>query len=331
MEFMKNKNLSIALLILLVATLGCRLMMKQAQTNFFEKDAAQKAANAVKIKVGFQFKVQEVEITENTFKMKIQSPGDARNIDEYTYLGFFVAPPQPVRRDAMTDARAKIPFDEIDFTVVPQIAKTALDKTQIEGGAVTKLTFMTYNGNKFGWDVEIRGTRESASARANIAGEIISINLSQTNRAANYKILDEAELNKAADAIKAEFGENAHFEEIGIRESYLSLKVINPENPKKVDVYWLGITGLKKSPLPPLLPASLIFQPFPISSVNLADVVGLVQKARQRLDLPNGQLKYVSFNKESSGAVWRVSIEQGANGGIVSYDEKLNEISVRKN
>ncbi len=36
-------------------------------------------------------------------------------------------------------------------------------------------------------------------------------------------------------------------------------------------------------------------------------------------------------NKEPSGTIWRVSIEQGANGGSVSYDAELNEISVRKN
>jgi len=330
---MKNKNLSVVLLILLSMTFGCRLMMKQLKKNFFEKNAAEKAANAVKSKVGFSFKVQEVEITENTFTMKIETPGNPQNIDEYTYLGYFVPEPKPVQLNGNTRTLDKLPFEEIDFTVVPQIVKNALEKTQIEGGTVKKLTFATYVGSKFGWDVEIQGTRESASVRANIAGEIVSVDLSQTNRAANYKILNEAELNKAAAAIRTKFGENARFEEIGIREDSLTLKVIKSENPKMVDVYGFGISGLKKSPMPPL-PASLIFQPFPLSSINLTDAVGLVQKAQQRLDLPNGQFKYVSFNKnniESSGAIWRVSIEQGANGGSVSYDAELNEISVRKN
>jgi len=327
---MKNKNLSIALLILLSTTLACRVMMKQLQTDFFKADAAQKAANAVKTKVGFPFKVQQVEITEDTFTMKIETPGNSQNIDEYTYLGFTVAGPNPVQLNGNTRTLDKLPFEEIDFTVVPQIVKNALEKTQIEGGAVKKLTFMTYAGNKFGWDVEIQGTRESASARANIAGEIVSVNLSQTNRAANYKVLNETELNNAAAAIKSKFGENARFEAIVIRENSLELKVINSENSKMIDVYGFGINGLKKSSLPPL-PANPIFEPFPLGSINLVDAVGLAQKAKQRLDLPNGQLNHISFDKESSGITWKVLIEQGANGGLVSYDANLNEISVRKN
>ena len=327
---MKNKNLQIVLLVLLSATLGCRLLMNQAQTNFFEKDAAQKAANAVKSKVGFSFKVQEVEITENTFKMKIQSPGDARKIDEYTYLGFFVSQPQPVQRDAMTDVREKISFDEIDFTVVSQIAKNALDKTQIEGGTVKRMTLGAQDGRKFRWRVEIQGTRETASAWEDIAGNITSVDLSQTNRAASYTIFNEAELTEANNAIKAKFGENVRFEEIIFRENSLELKVINSENPKMVDGYNFGISGFKKSSLPPM-PANSIFEAFPLSSINFNDALDLALKAKQRLDLPNGQLNHISFDKENSGIYWKVLIEQGANGGLVSYDEKLNEISIQKN
>jgi hypothetical protein len=335
---MKNKNLTFALLILLTATLGCRLMMNQLKTDFFKADRAQKAANAVKDKVGFKFKVQEVEITENTFKMKIENPGNPQNIDEYTYLGCFVSDAKPVQLNGNTRTLDKLPFDEIDFSVVPQIIKNALEKTQIEGGKVTKLTFMTYVGNKFGWDVDIQGTRETASARANLKGEIVSVNLSQTNRAANYKILDEAELKKAADAIKAKFGENARFEQIAIREGKIDLKVLISESATKTDLYSFGISGWIKSPLPPM-PANPIFEPFQLVSINLTDAVVLASKAEQRLDLPNGQINFISIEQrraftkadENPQLIWTVSVNQGANGGSVSYDAKLTEISVRKN
>ena len=335
---MKNKNLSIALLILLVATLGCRLMMKQLQTDFFKADAAQKAANAVKSKVGFPFKVQEVAITENTFTMKIETPGNPQNVDEYTYIGFAVAGPKPVQLNGNTRTLDKLPFDEIDFSVIPQIAKNALDKTQIEGGKVSKMTFMTYNGNKFGWDVDIQGTRETASARANLKGEIVSVNLSQTNRAANYKVLNEAELTNAAVSIKAQFGENARFEQIAIRERTIDLKVLNSDDPKKTDLYSFGINGWRKSPLPPM-PVNPIFEPFPLTSVNLTDALILAQKAKQRLNLPNGQISFISIEQrraftkadENPQPIWTVSVNQGANNDSVSYDAKLNEISVNKN
>ena len=335
---MKNKILSIALLILLSTTFGCRLMMKQLQVDFFKGNAAQKAAQAVKSKVGFSFKVQEVEITENSFKMKIETPGNAQNIDEYTSLGYYVSEPKPVQLNGNTRTLDKLPFEEIDFTVVPQIIKNALEKTQIEGGAVTKITFMTYVGNKFGWDVQIQGTRESASARADMAGNIVSVNLSQTNRAANYKVLNEDELNKAADAIRAKFGENTRFEEITIRENSIGLKVINPENPQKVESYSFGIDGLKKSPMISL-PASALNEAFDFNTINLMDALNLAPKAKARLDLPNGQISLItverrrSFTKaeETAQIIWTISVNQGANSRIVSYDSKLNEISVRKN
>ncbi len=337
---MKNKNFSIVLLILLSTTLGCRLitnlMIKQSQNDFFEGDSAQKAANAVKSKVGFPCKVQEVEITENSFKMKIEAPGNSQNVDEYTYLGSFVAGPEPVQLNGFTRTLDKLPFDEIDFAVIPQIVKNALEKMQIEDGVVTKMRFgTTHFENKFGWDVQIQGTRESASAQADITGNIVSVNLSQTNRAANYKVLNETELTKATDAIKAKFGENAQVDKISIRGNSISLKVINPENSKMYDAYEFGVSGLQKSPPPPL-PADIAVKQFAFNRVNLLDAVNLAQKTKEKLAMTDGQVSYITIGygnnpeiRESNQLIWTVAIEKGINSGYVEYDDKLR-ILVRK-
>ncbi len=333
-----NKIFTVALFALLLIVSGCRMILRQMKPDFFKGNSAFTAALAVKSKVGFPFKVQQVEINENTFTMKIETPGNSQNIDEYTYIGYFVSDPKPIQLNGNTRTLDRLPFEEIDFTVVPQIVKNALDKTQIEGGKVTKLTFMTYAGNKFGWDVDIQGTRETASARANLKGEIISVNLSQTNCAANYKVLNEAELANAAASIKAQFGENARFEQIAIREKAIDLKVLNSENPKKTDLYSFGISGWRKSPLPPM-PANPIFEPFPLVSINLTDALVLALKAKQRLDLPNGQISFISIEQRRAFAkadeipqlIWTVSVTRGTNSETVSYDTQLNEVSVDKN
>lgn len=346
---MKNNNLKIVLLILFSMTLGCRMLMKQAQTKFFDQDAAQKAAQAVKSKVGFPFKVQEVEITPETFKMKIEAPGDTRNIDEYTYLGFVVAGPQPVQRDAMTNSREKMPFDEIDFTVVPQIVKNALDKTQIEGGAVKRITLGAQDGRKFRWWVEIQGTRETASAWADLTGNITSTDLSQTSRAADYKVLNETELNKAVAAFRTKFGDDAQIAGIRIDEKSIGFKVINRENPKNIDSYNFGIDGLKKSTLP-TFSANFIEKAFSFKDVNLLDAINLLQKTKERLEMPDGQLSYITLEnlpsivlvtksinsipykvgETTSQIAWSVNIKRGTTTGFVNYDTKLNELSVKK-
>ena len=341
---MKNKNLSVVLLILLSMTFGCRLLMKQSKTNFFEKNAAEKAANAVKSKVGFSFKVQEVEITENTFTMKIETPGNPQNVDEYTYLGYFVPEPKPVQLNGNTRTLDKLPFEEIDFTVVPQIVKNALEKTRVEGGKVTKLDFYAYKGYKFGWNVTIQGTRESASAGADINGNIVSIDLSQTSRAAEYKIINEPELNSATAAIKSRFGEDARFAEVKIDEKWVSLKAANKENANMLDTFAFGISGLKKTPLPPL-PASISGEPFAFSSIDLKNAISLLQRTKDKLKLPDGQVSAITIKNETDYSlnkirqntfekirlVWTVSIKKGLNSGFVKYDDKLNEIDSKMN
>jgi hypothetical protein len=269
--------------------------------------------------------------------MKIETPGNPQTIDEYTAFRFTVPDPQPVQLNGNTRTLDRLPFDEIDFSVVPQIVRNALDKTQIEGGKVTKLTFMTYIGKKFGWDVDIQGTRETASVRADIAGNIVSVDLSQTNRAAEYKIFSEAELTNATNAIKAKFGENAQLQKITIRESSLETEIISAENLNKIDVYIFGISGLKKSQLP-AMPVNPINEVFQFSAIKLTDAVNLAQKAKEKLAMPDGQITSITLEQrraftkinEIAHIIWTVSVKQGANSGSVSYDNQSNEVSFNK-
>ncbi|CAN5344106.1 hypothetical protein BH10ACI1_BH10ACI1_09660 [soil metagenome] len=332
---MAKRNLIIILCVFFSTALGCRTVLRQFQSDFLSGNSAQTAAQAVKSKIGSSFKVQEVEITANEFKMKVEDPNNPQNIDEYTYLGFFVSDPQPVQRDAMTKSRDKLPFDQIDFTLIPQIVQKALDKTQIEGGKVKRMTLQAHDGQTLRWFVEIQGTRESASAFADIAGNITSTDMSQTSKAANYKILSETELNKAANAIKTKFGETAQFQKLTISETSVGVEVINPQNSKVVDAYTYGIDGLKKSVLPQL-PANTMNEPFSFNTINLTDAVGLAQKAKERLSMPNGQVFSIAieqqrdFVENKSQRTWAVWIKQGVSQGTVKYDSKLNEISIKK-
>ena len=327
-----NKKLQTALLLLIILNVsGCRMLLHQPKPDFFAGNSAETAAQAVKSRVGSSFRVQEIDITDETFTMKIESPANPQNIDEYRYIGVAAIGPKAIKFDAYTaKTRERIPIEDIDFTVVPQIARKALEKMQIEKGEVTRMTLGGDVGKNIRWRIEIQGVRENAAAWADMAGNITGTDLSQTSRGADYKVLSEAELNKAAAAINAGLGENARFSDIIIRENSVELKVINSENSKMVDLYNFGIDGLKKTPMP-LIPANSIFKPFSLNEINLPDAANLAPKAKQRLDMPGGQLSNISINKDDSGIIWRISVNQGANSGMVSYDAGLIEISMRKN
>src|SRR4030095_16719796 len=136
---MKRKNSGVlALLLIIFVVLGCssikNLVPKKGQ--YYEGDSAQKAAQAIKDKIGKPFKVVEVFIDEDEFRVHAQDPNKPRNVDEYKYVAGFVSGPTPVQLGGMIDdaEKSSFPFDDIDFTAVPKFCKAALDRAGIEGG-----------------------------------------------------------------------------------------------------------------------------------------------------------------------------------------------------
>ncbi len=343
---MKNKILIAALLMLLSSVSGCRMALKLLKPDFFEGNGAYKAAQAVKNKVGAPFRVRTVEITEDTFKMTVEAPGNPRNIDEYNYVGVAAVGPNPLHFDSY-DAKEtdRLPFDEIDFTVVPQIIKNALEKIQVEGGKVTKIEFYTKVGNKFGWDVKVQGTRESASARADMQGNIVSTNLSQTSQAADYKVLNETELSKATEAIKEKLGVDVQISDLYINQTQIRFKAKNPQNDQEASDYIFGIDGLKHSSTP-VFSTIMMKETVAFSEIKLADILILIQKAKEKLQLPNGEINSVTFqsmpvlvDKQVSPSLpkvtmkqvefelrWTVSVKDGSGEKNVHLDKQLNEV-----
>src|SRR3982751_6741622 len=127
------KNLltgSVAVSLILGLGLGCSglrgLVPKKGQ--YFEGNAAQTAAAAVKDKIGKPFKVVEVFIDDNEFRVHAQDPNNPRHVDEYKYVAGFVSGPAPIQLNGLIEdpEKSSFPFDEIDFSAVPKITKEAL-------------------------------------------------------------------------------------------------------------------------------------------------------------------------------------------------------------
>lgn len=342
---MKNKNPIIAIIIFLAVTSGCRQISSKADVDFINnKDDLKTAVEAVKKKLGVSFNLLEVEITKNQFKIQIETTGDPQKRAEYTYSSGVLSettPPEHGEKPRVYVAR--IPFQEFDFTVVEGIVKNALEKTRIEGGKVINLHFLKHAAHIIGWIVKIQGTNENATVNADIAGNIVYLDLSETARGLAYKAINQTELNKAAAAIKSRFGSDAHFSDILIDQQAVLLKAVSEENANMLDTFSFDESGLQKMPFP-LFFKNSSGEPFAFNGIDLNDSINLLQRTKDTLKMPDVEdttiiVRYAEnyseadANKQSAEkqrVVWTVRIKSGLNSGIVEYDDKLNELSVKK-
>jgi hypothetical protein len=348
----KNFSNASLIIVILLFVLGCgglrNMLPKKGQ--YFEGDAAQTAAQAIKDEIGKPFKVVEVFITENEFRVKAQDPDNPKNVDEYKYAAGFVVGPTPVQLGGMVDnaEKSSFPFDEIDFGAIPKFCKEALDRADIEGGSIYRLTFqrgfaLTDDGaGALGvarWHVEIHGDRENVTAAADPKGNLLGVDLSRTSKAADYILLDEAELRKSQSMVKNMLGERKDLIEMVFYDKYFMFKVPNAENPKVSDDYKYDINGISRTGFVKV-PTIRIGgeENFSIDDVDFTNAVRLFEKAKVRVGMPNASLGSMSvrrrssvFDKKGFRTKWHVSLKSGVNEASVEYDNDGNEISVRKN
>ena len=351
---MKNtRNIVVALFLIVFVVLGCgglKNMLPQ-KGQYFEGSNAQTAAAAIKDKIGKPFKVIEIFIDDNEFRVQAQDPNKPKNIDEYKYVGGFVTGPNPVQLNGMNEdvEKSSFPFDEIDFAAIPKFTKEAIDKAGIEGGKIYRLTFqrgfaLTDTGagalGTARWHIEIQGTRENVTAAADPKGRLLGVDVSRTAKAKDYSVLTKDELRKAQDALKSQLGARPEMIEIVIYDKYLMCKVPNPENPKVGDDYKFDINGLSRTGFvkTPIIRIAAMNENFSINDIDLTKAADFVDKARTRVEMPNASVASFSirrskspFNNKGFRTLWDVSLKSGVKDGSVEYDSDGNEVLVRKN
>ena len=346
---MKNQlTLSITIFLMIVVGLGCRRLGRGEKTNYLEGKNAQNAAEKVKEKLGKPFKVYEVVIEENEIRLQAQDPSNPQNLDEYKVVGDFVLGPNPIKLNAMQRdlEKSTFPFDEINFAAVGDFTREALQKAQIEGAIVKRITFQrafAITEKSVGslgnarWLIEIEGTRESVKAVASPDGKLLGVDRSRTNQAANYKVITPEELQKAQDALKTRLGEAGKLGEVVIYEDYLTCSVENEENPNLADGYRFGINGLtesrlKKSPRTQFQ----IFGNFSLNDFNFLNAGNYIAQANQRIEMPGAvfnrmtiQRKRESHRSNDFYMVWTVYFSQGVNEATVLLNNagKITRIS----
>ncbi len=349
---MKNLPANCLVVALLVFVgLACRLTgLLPGGTDYFAGDSAQKAAAAIREEIGKPFNVAEVFIDQDEFRIHAQDPNNPKNLDEYKYIGGFVTGPNPVKLNALNENLDKsvFPFDEINFAAIPELARQAVEKAGIEGGQIYGMTFQrgfaiteTGMGSLGGayWKIEIRGTRENVSATADPQGKLLGVDLSGTSQAADYKLINDKELQKAQDTLNNVLGAKAQFMKILIHENGLSSYVLNPQKPTWQDSYRYDINGVTKKNFIDM-PAFKFpnRESFSINDIKLTDTVKFIEKAGKCLNMPDAAISSISIEQKKSSfdskdfrIIWTVSLKKGVNEGSVNYDNDGNETRDEKN
>lgn len=349
---MKNRSGVFALGIIAFVALGCsglkNMMPKKGQ--YFEGDGAQKAAQAIKDKIGKPFKVVEIFVDEDEFRVQAQDPSKPKNVDEYKYIAGFVTGPTPVQLGGMVDdaEKSSFPFDDIDFSAVPKFCKAALDRAGIEGGKIYRLTFqrgfaLTDDGagalGNARWHIEINGARENVTAAADPKGNLLGVDLSRTSKAADYKLLDEAELQRAQNLVKSSLGENTELIEMVFYDKFFMFKVPNAENPRVSDDYKYDINGITRSGFVKMSRMKIPGEAnYSVNDVDFANAVRFFEKAKARVEMPDASLASLSVRRRSSPfddkgfrTQWHVSLKSGVNEASITYDNDGTEIDAKKN
>jgi len=132
-----------AILLVLIAVLGCSKLTTVGSVDLYQGDGAAKAAAAIKEKIGAgKIGVISAEVRKDSMKITIQAPNNAKNIDEYTYEKGRASGPKPVQAMSfgnleMTGDKYHVTdFNEINFAAIPETVKQAIARSGLENGRV---------------------------------------------------------------------------------------------------------------------------------------------------------------------------------------------------
>ena len=168
---------------------------------------------------------------------------------------------------------------------------------------------------------------------------MLGVDLSRTSKAADYKLIDEAELQRGQNLVKSSIGEKTELIDLVFYDKYFMFKVPNAENPKVSDDYKYDINGISRSGFVKMPHMKIPGESnYSINDVDFANAARFFEKAKTRVGMPTASLASISvrrrsspFDKKGFRIQWDVGLKSGVNEASVEYDNDGNEIRVRKN
>lgn len=343
--------------ILFPASLACNFSAKlHTDETMFQGMVMKEVAAAFQEKLGGRVKALSLEVEKDSATLRAQDPSNLGNVYEYSYAKGLILGPSPVKLNVLERKLDGTLFDldEINLAATESLAHKAVEQTRLDGGRVTKMVIerglkLASDVSKTGgvrWVVTVEGTRENASAYADMKGNIVGLDLSQTARAAQFSLYSADALRESVPKIKEAFGVDVKLYELIIYEKYLCFKVLDPKKQGELNQYKYDLNGVTiytlRSNIPPLMPRprnpklKLDDLLFDLNEVSLESAPDLGKKALERLSLGGGQVSFFKVTREPRSSKqsalvtrWEVSCKDGRKSGTVVYDLSGKELDAR--
>ena len=343
--------------ILFPASLACNFSPKLlTEETMFQGTVMKEAAAAFQERLGGRVKALSLEVEKGSATLRAQDPNNLKNVYEYSYAKGLILGPSPVKLNVLErnlDA-ALFDLDDINLAATESLARRAVEQTRLDGGRVTRMVIerglkVASDVSKTGavrWVVTVERGRENAAAYADMKGNIVGLDLSQTARAAQFSLYSADALLEAVPKIKEAFGVDVKLYELIIYEKYLLFKVLDPKNRREVNQYKYDVNGVTSDALHsnilPLLPQpqnprlkleDLLFN---LSDVGLESAPNLGKKALERLSFSQGQVSFFkvsrqprSFRQAFLVTRWEVFCKDGSRSATIVYDLSGKELEAR--
>ncbi|MEO8436649.1 MAG: hypothetical protein ABI596_17255 [Pyrinomonadaceae bacterium] len=344
--------------ILFPASLACNSSPKVvSDQTMFEGIVMKQAAAAFQEKLGGRVKALSLEVEKDSATLRAQDPNNLENVYEYRYAKGLILGPSPVKLNVLERKLdgALFDLDEINLAAAESLAHRAVEQTRLDRGRVTRMVMergleVASDVSKTGgvrWVVTVEGQGETASAYADLKGNIVGLDMSRTARAAQFNLFSADTLHEAGTRIKEACGVNVKLYDLVIHEKYLWFKALDPKNHREVNQYKYDINGvtidtrhanilprLRQPPNSKLKLGDLLFD---LNEVRLESAPNLGRKALERLSFGGGQ---VSFFKVSRGPrsleraplviTWAIFCKDGPRSGTIIYDLSGRELEARR-
>lgn len=284
-----------------------------------ERGEAARAVDSIIAATGRSPRLLAVRLTDRNVAVELQGEHASKDIEEWR-IGFVrrfffdfettVGPRPSDTPGLVADVSAGFfRRDEIALEQVPEVVARAIAYARLEDEArvqsieiarqVSILPEPAYG--EIGWSIYVTSGRESATVRADAAGNIIGGDLSNTNRARRMDLLTDAAWPKqeAMTALAAIFGDDRRLREFTVRPRALSVSADHPSIAGRKEDYTWTISGVTRSPLlSPLVHGASTAELFSLKDVDLNGLERIRKIARREWGNDKARLEAMTLRRE---------------------------------
>ena len=329
----------------------------EASSLFEGEETIPQAVAAVRDKIGGgPLKVLDVLIDPDGLSIEVQAPDNPRHVDAWRlslrHFGLFdlqsVSGPTPVAIDLIDpDLKANLfDIDSVDFGASARLMQAAMTRAGLEdppaitGMEIRRQTFIVLrpSSGDVRWTVSVDSGRESARVYANVHGEIIGADVSETNQARNFNALKQPDsVVKAAAALRAALGSGPVLTRVTISAMSIGFATTSPDasylksltggSLKSNAVYSWDYNGLRPSvgSVDTSAFSGHPHAPFDVDEVDWRVLPRLIAAARESFGLPQAELADIQLEKPRNGVgapvlVWKVDFTDtnGERGSVLA-------------